>query len=159
MSLHEFCRRCVVTISPRSAIVDACQAMARNSVGCIVVQEDGRLCGILTDRDVAIKVAGQGKDARQTKVGEIMTLQPICISVDKSLHELTSLMHTYHVRRVPIVDGVEKVLGIVTLDDLIALLGDEMFEIGKTVSETIPLDEPFPLRFGRYDPARENTRG
>jgi CBS domain-containing protein len=112
--------------------------MAQNNIGCMVVQEDGRLRGILTDRDIALKVAGETKDSRQTKVGDVMTPNPVCISVDKNLHELTTLMHTHHVRRVPIVDGGNKVLGIVTLDDLIALLSSEMFEIGRTVGQPLP---------------------
>jgi CBS domain-containing protein len=100
-----------------------------------VAQEDGKISGILTDRDIALKVTGERKDPERTKVGEIMSRNPIRISVDKNIHELTTLMHAHHVRRVPIVDGGDKVLGIVTLDDLIALFGDEMWEIGKTVSE------------------------
>jgi Mg/Co/Ni transporter MgtE len=64
-----------------------------------------------------------------------MTPDPIRISVDKDVHHLTSLMHAYHVRRVPIVDGSDTTLGIVTMDDLIPLLSDEMSEIGKTISE------------------------
>jgi CBS domain-containing protein len=112
--------------------------MAQDNIGCIVAQEDGKLCGMLTDRDIALKVAGQRKDSYQTKVGEVMTPDPVCISVNKNLHDLTTLMHAHHVRRVPIIDGADKVLGIVTLDDLIAMLGNEMFEIGMTVSETYP---------------------
>lgn len=139
MSLQEFCRRSVVSISPRGSIVDACCLMENKNVGCMVVEEDGKLCGILTDRDVALKVAGEGKDSEKTKVGEVMTKNPVRISVDRGLHELASLMHSSHVRRVPIVNGVDKVLGIVTLDDLIALLSDEMFEIGRTVSEGFPM--------------------
>ena len=136
MSLREFCQRRVVTISPRSNIVDACRLMGGNNIGCMVVEEDGRLCGVLTDRDIALKVAGERKDPEKTKVGQVMTPDPVCISVDKDLHELTILMHAHHVRRVPIVNGFDKVLGIVTMDDLIALLSDEMSEIGKTVSDT-----------------------
>lgn len=139
MSLQQFFLRPVVTISPRSNITDACHQMAQNNIGCMVVQENSRLCGILTDRDIALKVAGKTKDSRQTRVGEVMTSNPACISVDKNLHDLTRFMHTNHVRRVPIVDGGNKVLGIVTLDDLIAMLSSEIFEIGKTVSETVPI--------------------
>jgi len=139
MSLQEFCQRPVVAISPRSSVADACRQMAQNNIGCMVVQEDGKLTGILTDRDIALKVAGETKDSRETKVGEVMTPNPMCISVDKNLHELTRFMHSNHVRRVPIVDSGNKVLGIVTLDDLVAMLSSEMFEIGKTVSETVPM--------------------
>jgi Mg/Co/Ni transporter MgtE len=67
-----------------------------------------------------------------------MTRDPIRISVNKDLRHLTSLIHAYHVRRVPIVDGFDTTLGIVTIDDLIALLGDEMSEIGKAIAEEFP---------------------
>ena len=60
-----------------------------------------------------------------------MTPDPIRISVDKDLHAVTALMHAYHVRRIPIVNGFDTTLGIVTLDDLIAQLSGDMSEIGK----------------------------
>jgi len=135
MSLHKFCQRLVVTVTQERSIMEACRLLEENNVGCMVVEDNGRICGILTDRDIALKVTGKGKDPEQTKVHEIMTADPVCISVDKSLHDLTSLMHSHHVRRVPIVDGFDEVIGIVTLDDLIALIGDEMSDIGGTVSE------------------------
>jgi CBS domain-containing protein len=93
--------------------------MGENDVGCVVVEEAGKLCGILTDRDIALKVTGKSKDPKKTKVQEIMTRNPIRISVDESFRELTSLMRTHHVRRVPVVDGIDKVLGIVSMDDFI----------------------------------------
>lgn len=136
MSLEMFCRRPVVTISPRSTVYEACQLLKDENIGCLVAQEDGKLSGILTDRDIAIKAAGAGKDPRQTKVGEIMTPNPAHISVDKNLHDLTTLMHALHVRRMPIVDGGDKPVGMVTLDDLLVLFADEMWEMGRTVSET-----------------------
>jgi len=137
MSLEMFCKRPVVSVSPRSTVYEACQLLKEENLGCLVAQEDGQLSGILTDRDIAIKVSGEGKDSRQTRVGEIMTPNPARISVDKSLHDLTTLMHALHVRRMPIVDGGGKAVGFVTLDDLIVLLADEMWEMGRTVSETI----------------------
>jgi CBS domain-containing protein len=138
MSLLDFCRKPVVTISPENTIVEACRMLKENNVGCLIVESQGKLCGILTDRDVALKVTGEEKEPRTTQVGEVMTHDPIRISVDKDLHHLTSLMHAFHVRRVPVVDGYDTTLGIITLDDLIALLGEEMSEIGKAVSEEFP---------------------
>jgi len=135
MSLREFCKRPVVTISPRDTILEACRLLEARNIGCLVAQENGKVSGILTDRDIALKVTGERKDPQLTKVGEIMTQNPIRISVDKNIHDLTNLMHAHHVRRVPIVDGGDKALGIVTMDDLIALLADEMSDLGKTVSE------------------------
>jgi CBS domain-containing protein len=102
------------------------------------VENNGKLCGILTDRDIALKVTGEQREPGTTRVEEVMTPDPVRISVNKDLQHLTSLMHAFHVRRVPVVDGYDTTLGIITLDDLIALLGDEMSEIGKAISEEFP---------------------
>ena len=135
MSLMNFCRKSLVRIWPDASIVEACRLMEQKNVGCLIAERDGKLCGILTDRDIALRVAGAQKNPQVTSVLEIMTPDPIRISVDKDLHHLTSLMHTYHVRRVPIVNGYDTALGIVTLDDLIAQMGSNMSQIGKAISE------------------------
>jgi CBS domain-containing protein len=138
MSLEKFCRKPLIKISPDTDITEACHLMEQNNVGSLVAEKDGKLCGIVTDRDIALRVTGARKDPQTTRVKDIMTPDPIRISVDKDIHHLTSLMHAYHVRRVPIVNGFDATLGIVTLDDLIAELGDEMSEIGKAISEEFP---------------------
>ena len=138
MSLQTYCRKPVVRISPETNITEACQQMAQNNIGCLIAERDGKLCGIVTDRDIALRVTGARRDPDRTLVQEIMTPDPIRISVDKELHHLTALMHAYHVRRVPIVNGFDTALGIVTLDDLIAQLGEEMSEIGKAIAEEFP---------------------
>ena len=137
MSLQKFCERPVVTISPAQTVVEACQLLWEMNLGCLVVEERGTLCGIVTDRDIALKVIGARKDPQQTTVGEVMTPNPARIAVDQSLHDLTALMHSQHVRRVPIVDGGDKVMGMVTLDDLLLLLGQEMADIGQGVSGAV----------------------
>ena len=138
MSLQNFCRRPLVRIALDTNVVEACRLMDQNNVGCLVAEKEGKLCGIITDRDIAMRVVGSRKDPQTTLVKEVMTPDPIRISVDKDLRQLTALMHAYHVRRVPIVNGFDTTLGIVTFDDLIAQLGDEMSEIGKAISEEFP---------------------
>ena len=138
MSLQTYCRKPVVRISPETNITEACQLMKQNNIGCLIAEQKGKLCGIVTDRDIALRVTGARRDPDRTLVQEIMTPDPIRISVDKELHHLTALMHAYHVRRVPIVNGFDTALGIVTLDDLIAQLGEEMSEIGKAIAEEFP---------------------
>lgn len=117
MSLEKYCRKPLIKISPETPITEACSLMEQNSVGSLIVEKDGKLCGIVTDRDVALRVAGAQRDARTTLAKDIMSPDPIRISIDKHLHHLAALMHAYHVRRVPIVDGFDTTLGIVTLDD------------------------------------------
>ncbi len=133
MSLQKFCQRPVVTISPEMSLVDACQTMWEKNVGCVVVIDAGKPCGMLTDRDAALRVICEHRDPQQTTVQDIMTADPACIGVDKTLHELTTFMRHHHVRRVPIVDQEERVIGMVTLDDLLMLLGTEMSDIGQGV--------------------------
>ena len=135
MSLEKFCHRTVVSVSPTDNIQEACQLLRTKNIGCLLAEEDGKLCGILTDRDIALRVVGEGKDPKWTRVREVMTPNPVRIAVDKSLHELTSMMHAHHIRRVPIVDEEGKAIGIVTFDDLLALLGDELSDMGQTVRE------------------------
>ena len=135
MPLQEFCRKPVIKISSDANITEACRLMENNNVGCLIAEKNGRLCGILTDRDIALRVAGPARDPWKTTVAEIMTPDPIRTSVDKDVHHLTSLMHAYHVRRVPIVNDFDVAVGIVTMDDLIVILGDEMSDIGKAIAE------------------------
>jgi CBS domain-containing protein len=134
MSLQQFCERAVVTVAPDQSVAEACRLLQEKNVGCIVATDAGQVRGILTDRDIALKVTGDKKDPQRTKVRDVMRADPIRITVNKSLHDLTALMHAHHVRRVPIVDGGDKLLGIVTLDDLLMLLSEEMADMGKGIS-------------------------
>jgi CBS domain-containing protein len=137
MSLQSYCRKPVIRIAPEATITEACQLMEQNNIGCLIAERQGKLCGVVTDRDIALRVAGAKRDPDKTQVKDIMTPDPVRISVDKDLHQLTALMHAYHVRRVPIVNGFDTTVGIVTLDDLIAQLGEEMSEIGKAIAEEV----------------------
>ena len=138
MSLRAYCGKRVVTISPERSVAEACWVMKDKNIGCLLVENHGKLCGILTDRDIALKVTGEDKEPLTTMVEEVMTRDPVRISVNQNIRDLVSLMHTRNVRRVPIVDGSETILGMVTMDDLIALFGDELSELGKAVSEAFP---------------------
>jgi CBS domain-containing protein len=135
MSLQRFCKRPIVAIAPEKTISEACQLLEERNVGCLLVEEHGQLCGMLTDRDIALRLTGRGKDLQLTRVGMVMTANPVRISVDSTLHQLTMIMHSQHVRRVPIIDENGRTLGIVTLDDLLVLLGDEMSDLASTVKE------------------------
>jgi CBS domain-containing protein len=150
MSLQKFCQRPIVTIAPEQTIAEACRLLRDKNVGCLVATEQGQLRGILTDRDVALKVTGEKKDPQQTTVRDVMTARPLSIAVNKTLHDLTTLMHSRHVRRIPIVDQGNNVVGMVTLDDLLMLLGEELADLGQGVSGALfrkpePAGEEEPL--------------
>ena len=107
----------------------------RESVGHVLGGFFGAAIGGPGDAFDASAIAGTARDPLTTRVDEVMSPDPIRISVDRDVRSLTALLHAYHVRRIPIVDSFNEVLGIVTLDDLIGLLGDEMSEIGKAIAE------------------------
>jgi CBS domain-containing protein len=143
------------------SIADALELMREKNIGSVVVVDEGTLCGIgkpcgmLTDRDVALRIVRERRDPQQTTEKEIMTTNPACISVDKTLHELTAFMRHYHVRRVPIVDLSEHVIGMVTLDDLLLLVSKEMVDLGQGISEamvsqTTGMKEGFPFEEWRF---------
>ena len=68
MSLRNFCRKPLIRVSPDTNITEACRLMEQNNVGCVVVENSGKLCGILTDRDIALRVVGAEKSPHKTTV-------------------------------------------------------------------------------------------
>lgn len=119
MSLERYCRhkRTVIQNSSTSAY-DAVRALENNHIGAIVVQDLGHVVGIVTDRDLALRVTGFDLPPKETPLVDVMTPEPATLSVYDTEQQAADLMKTRRVRRIPIVDG-ERVAGIVTLDDLI----------------------------------------
>lgn len=146
MSLQKFCQRPMVTIAADRSIVDACQLLQEKNVGCLLIEDNGKLRGLLTDRDIALKVTAEKRDPQGTKVREVMSTNLTTIPVNRTLHDLTTVMHTYHVRRVPIVDSEDKVIGLVTLDDLLILLGQEMSDLSQGISGAL-FRKPAPVGY------------
>ena len=81
MSLQTYCRKPVVRISPETNITEACQLMEQNNIGCLIAEHKGKLYGIVTDRDIALRVTGAKRDPDKTKVKEII---PQTLSVSRS---------------------------------------------------------------------------
>lgn len=106
---------------PNHTVVDAAAVMRRADVGLVpVVSEDspGRLIGVLTDRDLALKVVGEGRDPRSTSVSEVMTADPIACQPEATVETVMDLMASHQVRRVPIVDASGAIIGIVAQADI-----------------------------------------
>jgi len=97
---------------------NAVRALESNHIGAIIVQDADRVVGIVTDRDLALRVIGFDLDAKETQLHDEMTPEPATLSIGDSEEQAIKLMRARHVRRIPITDGTRAV-GIVTLDDLI----------------------------------------
>jgi CBS domain-containing protein len=105
-------------IGENESVAQAAKKMAELDVGALpICGEDDRLKGMLTDRDIVVKVLAQGKDPESTNAGELGEGKPVTIGADDSVSEAISTMKDKAVRRLPVIDGHE-LIGIVAIGDL-----------------------------------------
>jgi CBS domain-containing protein len=138
MAVGEICNREVVFAEKVLSVVDAAQLMRKHHVGDLVVVEekDGRKhpVGIVTDRDIVVEVVAAEVNPDALKVGDIMSLEVATVHESEGLFEALRYMRDKGVRRMPVVDREGGLVGILTLDDLLSLLAEEMSELAKLVS-------------------------
>lgn len=121
---------------PDEAVHQVARMMRDEDVGSIPIVEGDRLVGIITDRDIAVKVVASGLDPREALVGDVMSTDPVTASSQMTEREALALMGREQIRRLPVVDG-GRLVGIVALGDfaLEAGMGDEQEQIGSTLEE------------------------
>jgi predicted transcriptional regulator len=138
MAVGEICNREVVITQKSVSVVDAAQLMRTHHVGDLVVVEekDGRNqpVGIVTDRDIVVEVVAAGVNPDALKVSDIMGPEVATVRESEGLFEALRYMRDKGVRRMPVVDSTGGLAGILTLDDLLSLLAEEMTELAKLVS-------------------------
>ena len=117
MKVSEVMTRDVQTVRPDQPVQDAASFMLSADAGSIPVAHEGRLIGMITDRDIAVRgvAKGHGPD---TPVRELMTDDVICAREDDDIDEVASKMSQAQVRRLPVIDSQERLCGIVSLGDL-----------------------------------------
>ena len=113
------------------SIIDAAKKMSELGVGALpICGNDDRLKGMLTDRDIVVKVLGAGRDPASTKAGELGEGKPVTIGADDSIAEALQTMKAHAVRRLPVIDGHDLV-GIVSQGDLAQNVDEE--DVGELV--------------------------
>jgi CBS domain-containing protein len=105
------------TVPPETTVSEAAERMAREDVGPLPVVENGRLVGIVTDRDLVVRVLAEGRDPISTTVREVASEDLVTASVDDDLVTALELLAKHQVRRVPVVDG-DRLVGIVAQADV-----------------------------------------
>ncbi len=119
----------VWSIHPDKSVFDAIQEMATKNVGALVVVEDDKLAGIISERDYARKVILEGKAPKQTAVRDIMVSKVICVGLDKTIDECVAIMTEKRIRHLPVMHE-EKLTGMITLGDVVkSIIEDQQFEI------------------------------
>ena len=127
MSLWSYVRPRMVVLTPRASALEAARAIENNRIGAVVIQDKGEVVGIVTDRDLTIRVVGQGRDSKTTLLSEVMSTPVTTLSPSDAQSDAIQLMQERNIRRIPLVDR-GRIVGIVTLDDLF-------------LDEAAPLDE------------------
>jgi CBS domain-containing protein len=112
------------SVESSTSVVEAARLMELENVGSVPVVEDGRLVGMITDRDVAVRVVGGGKDPQSTTAGEIASRELVTVDPQQNLDEALRLMAQHQVRRLPVVEEDGRLVGILAQAD-VAREGDD----------------------------------
>ena len=108
----------VLTIDAEATLLDAAQMMRDGNVGVLPVVEQGRLRGIITDRDLVVRAMAEGAVPSMTRVGECATWDIVCARPESSIEEVMEVMADSQIGRLPVVDADNRVIGILTLSSL-----------------------------------------
>lgn len=110
---------------------------AEENVGAVVITEDEEPVGIVTDRDAALAIPGND-DVGSVSVEDVMTADPATLQEDDEAIEISRAIEEYNVRRFPVVDEDGALTGIVTFDDLVATIGEQLENVADTVEVQSP---------------------
>jgi CBS domain-containing protein len=139
MPVSEICNREVVIVQRNNTISEAAQLMRQHHVGDVVVVEDRGVVkvpvGIVTDRDLVVEIMAPEIDQNVITLGDIMAPELATVKEDAGLSETIEYMRTKGVRRVPVVDKGGGLVGILTLDDLLELLAEELLALARLVKQ------------------------
>lgn len=133
MSLERVCNGEVITVHPEATLLEAARLMLTRHVGSVIVVEEHRPIGVITDRDIVMKVVAAERDPKVVQAREIMTANPALVNINYDLLDATRIMRDRGLRRLPVVDENRHLLGIVTLDDVLRLLGREIANLAEAV--------------------------
>ena len=127
MKIKELAHRDLATIDPECTLLEAARKMRAYDVGSLPVQKSGRLVGIVTDRDLALRGTAEGRDPRGARVRDVMSMQCLSCSEKIDVKDAMKLMLENRARRIVVVNEDHRPVGLVSLRDLALAPGGESF--------------------------------
>lgn len=134
-TVREVMTKAPVSMSTDALVVDAARAMSDIRIGAVVVMDEDRPCGIVTDRDIAVRAVAKGSDPQKTTLEQICSHDLVAVRVDQSVEDVMQVMKSHDVKRVVVMSDL-KLEGIVSLGDL------ARHSEGEKVMEDISKAEP-----------------
>jgi CBS domain-containing protein len=133
MSAGEYCNREVVVIDRTESVRKAIDLMRTHHVGDVIVVEkrDGasRPLGILTDRDIVLEILAEDVDLEAVNVGDVMSYELQTVDENTKLLDAIKVMRTKGIRRLPVVDAQESLVGILAVDDILGLISEQLTDL------------------------------
>lgn len=121
----------VWSVTSTSTVFDALQMMAEKNVGALLVIDEGKLVGIVSERDYARKIVLKGKSSKETLVKEIMTEKVVYIRPEESIEECMALMTEKHFRHLPVIDN-GALMGVISIGDVVrTVISEQKFIIAQ----------------------------
>ncbi len=117
------------SVEPDNSVFDTIKMMAEKKIGALLVIENGKTIGIVSERDYARKIILEGRNSKDTRVGEIMTSDLIAVTPEQNVNECLNLMSDHHIRHLPVISNGE-LSGMLSVRDLMAaIIEDQQFQI------------------------------
>lgn len=139
MSAGEYCNRDVVIISKSEPVNEAIQLMRRHHVGDVVVvetlEETTIPVGILTDRDIVLEILAEDVDLEAVAVGDVMSYELVTVNENTKLIDTIKIMRDKGVRRIPVVNESGGLEGLLTVDDMLELMAEQLSDIVGLISK------------------------
>jgi CBS domain-containing protein len=129
--------RIVVVAEPDTTVARASELMRENHVGALIVTEAtgmrDRALGILTDRDIVVEVLAMGLDPKVLTAGDVMSTNLVTAREDEAVFDALDRMKARGVRRLPVLDTADRLVGVLTLDDVNEFIADELSAVARTI--------------------------
>ena len=135
MPIGQVCIHEVVVARRDTSVHEAAKLMRHNHVGDVVILDGNKPVGIVTDRDLVISVLATQLDPKVFTVGDLLTRELVTAHEDQGVFETIQQMRLRGIRRMPIVNTLGGLVGIVSVDDLVQLLGEELSDLGRLISK------------------------
>jgi CBS domain-containing protein len=136
--LRDVINRELTCVEPNSRVTEAAMLMEKKDIGCVLVLENGKPRGVLTDRDIVLRCVAKNVDVDDCTVENVMTETLQTVKETDGIFDVIETMRGAGIRRIPVVDAQGHAVGMVSFGDMLAILSKELYEL--TEGTTRPLD-------------------